>query len=149
MEIITPTKTLKTYESNKWRILELMSSSVIREPHDHSIPIWNHVCLTIISAKKNADVCSRSTLFMDYFSVLWEMYYFYWKSGFGGHRIYAVFVSTSMPRFQTSLCPSLCHGTLPKICATSKAIKIRYSKIQERRIQVHVLIANQNCRISI
>ena len=52
MEIITPTKTLKTYESNKWRILELMNTSVIREPHDHSIPIWNHVCLTIISAKK-------------------------------------------------------------------------------------------------
>ena len=118
MEIITPTKTLKTYESNKWRILELMSSSVIREPHDHSIPIWNHVCLTIIPAK-NADVCSRSTFFVDYFSVLWEMYYFYWKSEFGGHRwTPAVFVFTSMPRFQTSLCPSLRHRTLLKICAT-------------------------------
>ena len=34
MEIITPTKTLKIYDSKKWRILELMSSSVFHELHD-------------------------------------------------------------------------------------------------------------------
>jgi len=77
MEIITPTKTLKTYDSKKWRILELMSSSVYHELHD-DFTRFSFIFITSdeVCSRDYIDVgdgCLRQNVFMTSLRCYWPI----------------------------------------------------------------------------